>query len=204
MSTEKETRWEVIYGVTLAVAAALLGVGDMIGGNADNDQIALINEKASAYQWYQSKSIKETLVEAQGNLLGALVESGAIAPDKAAAAQEQANVLKGKAERYAKEKTEILLGSAAVGKENWVQDVDGTLGIVVGAKEYEAQVEALGNVADQFDMSGLLLQLSLVVGAIGLLLDEVRLKKYAYTGVVVLGLVGACFFVYGLLLLQGT
>ncbi|MEI8026038.1 MAG: DUF4337 family protein [Pseudomonadota bacterium] len=198
----KNVSWDMIYGVTLAIAAAILGVGDLLGGNADNSQIALINEKSSAYQWYQSKSIKETLVESQRDLVKQILDAGLINTEKVDSINKQLDVLSEKAARYSKEKKEILIGSAAVGKENWIQDVKGKLGEVVGAEEYTSLIAAAGATADQFDMSGLLLQLCLVMGAIGLLVSEEKLKQYIYFALLALFGVGSVFFVKGLLLLS--
>jgi len=198
----KKASWEVIYGVTLAIAAAILGVGDLLGGNADNAQIAFINEKASAYQWYQSKSIKETLVESQRDLVTGILDAGLINLDKVDSIKQQLDQLSKKSERYGQEKREILMGSAAVGKENWIQDVKGKLGEVVGAEEYTSKITASGATADQFDMSGLLLQLCLVIGAIGLLISEEKIKQYIYFALLSLFGVGTVFFVKGVLMLN--
>lgn len=186
----------MIYGITLAVAAAILGVGDLMGGNADNTQIALINEKSAAYQWYQSKSIKETLLESQRDLMQSFLNVGIVQSDKVDLVNDQLIQLTKKVDKYGKEKREILLGSAAVGKDHWVQDIKGKLGEVVGAEEYATKIEAAGEAADRFDMSGLLLQLCLVMGAIGLLISEEKFKRSIYF--VLLGLLVGGIFYFGL------
>ena len=195
MERKSSLSWEMIYGITLAVAAAILGVGDLMGGNADNTQIALINEKSAAYQWYQSKSIKETLVESQRDLMQSFLDVGIVQSDKVGLVNDQLTQLTKKVDRYGKEKREILLGSATVGKEHWVQDIKGKLGEVVGAEEYAAKIEAAGEAADRFDMSGLLLQLCLVMGAIGLLISEEKFKRSIYF--VLLGLLVGGIFYFG-------
>ena len=139
MEKKNSLSWEMIYGITLAVAAAILGVGDLMGGNADNTQIALINEKSAAYQWYQSKSIKETLLESQRDLMQSFLNVGIVQSDKVDLVNDQLIQLTKKVDKYGKEKREILLGSAAVGKDHWVQDIKGKLGEVVGAEEYSGQ-----------------------------------------------------------------
>ncbi len=194
--------WEMLYGITIAVAAAILGVGDLLGGNADNTQIALINEKSSAYQWYQSKSIKETLVESQRDLLQGLLDVGVVQADKVNSINDQLNQLTKKVIKYGKEKREILEGSATVGKENWVQELKGKLGEVVGAEEYATKINAAGEAGDRFDMSGLLLQLCLVVGAIGLLVLEERFKRVIFIVLLSLLVLGSVYFVRGVLMLN--
>lgn len=96
-------------------------------------------------------------------------------------------------DRYKKEKNELLMGSAMVGKENWVQDIDGEFGKVVGAKEWENKVETLGRAGDIFDMGVLFLQLSLVIGAISLVLDRPVMKRTFYAGMVLLGSIGSVY-----------
>ncbi|MDO9280585.1 MAG: DUF4337 family protein [Pseudomonadota bacterium] len=73
-------RFELLAGLTLAVFAAVLAVVDLGGGKYGDDEIIGTNEKASLYQWYQSKSIKQAIVEQQQGLLTALLDAGAVAP----------------------------------------------------------------------------------------------------------------------------
>jgi hypothetical protein len=53
--------FEIKCGVVIALFAALMSISDLFAGKYGDDEILLTNEKASAYLWYQSKSIKETL-----------------------------------------------------------------------------------------------------------------------------------------------
>ena len=92
--------------------------------------------------------------------------------------------------RYDKEKTEILLGSEKVGKDNWVQSVDGKMGQVLGAKQWEDKAALLGSVGDVFDLSTLFLQLCMVIGAVSLVLKDDRLKWTFFTIMIVLGTAG--------------
>jgi hypothetical protein len=97
--------------------------------------------------------------------------------------------------RYKKERKEILLGSAAVGQENWVLDEDGQLGQVKGAREWEAEAKALGAVGDTFDIATFFLQICLVMGAVSLILKGERMRNVFYGLMVVLGGVGTVFSV---------
>ena len=67
--------------------------------------------------------------------------------------------------------------SAAVGEANWTQEVDGQLGRVIGAKQRELTINKLSDAGDVFDFGTLCLQLSLVLGAIGLLLKHGQRSK---------------------------
>ncbi len=190
MSSASEKRFETLCSVTLAVLATLLSIIDLAAGKFGDDELIAINEKAAAFQWYQSKSIKEAVVEQQIGLLQALTRAGAIQPTAQGALAQDLTSIEGDLQRYKKEKAEILKGSAAVGKENWVQERDGQLGQITGALEWQAEAERLGKAGDTFDLSVLFLQVSLVLGAISLVLDQLRLRNLFYGLMVFLGSVG--------------
>jgi hypothetical protein len=192
---DRGRRFEIISGITLAFFAAILAVSDLGGGKFGDDEIIGTNAKANIYAWYQSKSVKQSLVEAQRDLIRVLLDSGSIQPAQTAALNDSLSKLDEEIARYKKEKKELLLGSAAVGKENWIQDVDGELGKVVGAKEWEDQLDTLGRAGDRFDLSVLFLQLSMVLGAISLVLQNERIKWSFYGLMVATGVVGSVFTV---------
>ena len=184
-------KYEIIFGFAISLFAAILALNELAAGKYGDDELQLNSEKTSAYLWYQSKGIKSTLVEGQRDLLRALVEGGAVANDKIVTMESQAKKLDDKVARYEKEKDEILRGSLAVGKENWRQEVDGALGQVIGVKEIEARLEALGKAGDRFDLGTLFLQLCLVLGAIGILMSQERIKKIFLGGMVLMGVSGS-------------
>lgn len=196
---EKGKRFEIWCGLTLAVFAAVLAITDLGAGKYGDDELIAHNQKNGAYLWYQSKGIKETLVEGQRDTLKALVEAGSIRPEQLPAIQTMIGSLDADATRYGKEKKEILLGSQAVGQENWAQDVGGEMGKVVGANEWEAQAASLGKAGDLFDYSTFFLQLCLVAGAISLILQLDRMRRSFFASMVVLGLVGSGFSVLAFL-----
>jgi len=186
-------RFETWCGVVIAVFAAVLAITDLGAGKYGDDELIAHNEKNGAYLWYQSKGIKETLVEGQRDTLQALVTAGSIRPEQLAAVQEMIRELEANVARYGKEKREILLGSGKVGPENWAQDVAGEMGKVIGAEEWKAKADALNDVGDVFDYSTLFLQICLVMGAISLILQDDRLRNVFFTSMIVLGLVGLGF-----------
>lgn len=190
---EKGRNFEVLCGVVIALFAAILAVTDLGAGKFGDDELIAHNEKNNAYLWFQSKGIKETLVEGQRDTLQTLIEAGSIRPEQLAGIQGLIAKLDGKAARYGKEKTEILQGSATVGQANWVQDVEGEMGKVVGAKEWEAQATALGGAGDTFDLATLFLQICLVVGAISLVVQGTGTRRSFFLGMIVLGAVGTVF-----------
>ncbi len=193
---ESSNRFEMLTGLILAVFAAILAITDLGGGKYGGDEILAAAEKSNMFAWYQSKSVKESLVEGEKDLLGSLIASGTIRPEQVAGVQEHIADLEKKIAKYKKEKKEILLGSAAVGQENWVQDVKGELGKVIGAEEWQKTAEMLGRAGDFFDLGTLFLQICLVMGAISLVIHEDRLKKLFLGSMVVLGIIGTIYSIY--------
>ena len=192
-SEEKGKRFEALCGILIALFAAVLAVTDLGAGKFGDDELIAHNEKNNAFLWYQSKGIKETLVEGQRDTLQSLVDAGSIRPEQLPAVQGLIGKLDGKVLRYGKEKKEILLGSATVGEEGWAQDVDGEMGKVVGAKEWESKAGALDGVGNTFDSAVLFLQICLVLGAISLVVQSGRTRRTFFLGMILLGLLGAGF-----------
>lgn len=195
----KNNRFEIWCGLFLALFAAILAITDLGAGKYGDDELIAHNSKNGAYLWFQSKGIKETLVEGQRDTLQALVEAGSIQPTQLAAVEKMIASLDADATRYGKEKKEILFGSKSVGQENWAQDVDGEMGRVIGANEWEAQAAGLGKAGDVFDYSTFFLQLCLVAGAISLILQMDRMRWSFFGAMVLLGAIGSGFSVLAFL-----
>lgn len=192
-------RFETWCGVVIALFAAVLAITDLGGGKYGDDELIAHNEKGGAYLWYQSKGIKETLVEGQRDTLQALVEAGSIRPEQLPAIRKMIQDLDGSAARYGREKKEILLGSKTVGRDNWAQDVGGEMGKVIGAEEWKAKADALNDAGDVFDYATFFLQICLVMGAMSLILQHDRIRNIFFTAMIVLGLVGLGFSVMAFL-----
>lgn len=190
-----DRRFELMSGLTLAVLAAALAVTDLGGGTYGDDEIIGTNEKASAYAWYQSKSVKQSLIEQEQGLLRALSEAGVITEQAQAPIAAHITALDVEVQRYKVEKKEILEGSAAVGPSGQVLEKDGQKGQIVGALELEAQLATLGAAGDKFDLATLWLQLSLVLGAMALVLQNDRLKWAFYGSMVLTGALGSIYSV---------
>lgn len=182
--------WDVIFGCTLSLFAAVLAINDLGAGKYGDDEIQLTSEKSAVYQWYSSKGIKESLVEGQRDLLKTLMAGGAISGAQNDNMQKMSADLEQQIKRYKKEKKEILLGSEAVGKDNWVQDIDGVLGKVTGAKEIESKLVKLGAAGERFDLATLFLQISIVMGAIGIIVKKDRVKTVFLGVMSLLGVAG--------------
>ncbi|MDP2308041.1 MAG: DUF4337 family protein [Pseudomonadota bacterium] len=186
-------RFELLSGLTLALLAAVLAVVDLGGGAAGDDEIIGTNEKSSLYQWYQSKSIKQAIVEQQQGLLTALLDAGAVAPGGIDAVRAQIAAADEDVKRYDAEKRELLRGSEAVGPAGQVMEVGGEKGKIVGTEVWEVTLATLGEAGQKFDLSTLWLQLSLVLGAVSLVLHAPRLKMAFYAAMALGGVIGTAY-----------
>jgi hypothetical protein len=190
-SNATRDRWEVRFSLALTIFAAVLAVNELGASKYGDDEIQFGNEKTKAYMWFQSKSIKESVVKGQADILDTLVESGTLATDKVAAVQSLRKKLHTDIARYKREKDEILRGSKAVGEANWAQEVDGKLGQVVGAKDFEDQQARLSRAGDRFDLATLFLQVCIVFGAVGLIVKRDELRMKFFVAMISLGVLGA-------------
>ncbi len=200
MSKENENTisYETKCGIIIAVFAAIMAITDLFAGKYGDDEIILTNEKAAAYNWYQSKSIKETLLEGEKSLLESLIDAGAIQTRSIQGVGDHITKIEKKLTRYKKDKNEILLGSQQVGKENWSQDIDGQLGHITGAKEIEKQLSVLSSAGDKFDMSSLFFQVCLVFGALSLVLKNEKTQKFFFQSMIGLGALGTGLSIWNL------
>jgi hypothetical protein len=198
--TTTSKKFEISSAVTIALLAAVLGITDLLAGKYGDDEIIGGTTKANLYSWYQSKSVKQSLIEGQRDLTRTLIQSGAVQSSHIPALNKQVDQWNQEIDRYKKEKRELLEGSATVGKENWMQPLNGEFGKIVGAQEWERKLEVLGSSGDFFDLAVLFLQLSLVVGAIALVLGQNRLKWTFFWLMVSQGLVGIAYAIRALLL----
>ena len=192
---EKSSTFEMICGLTLAILAAVLAITDLGAGKYGDDEIIAHNQKANAFDWFQAKGIKQSLVEGQRDLLRILLESRVIPADAEGKMDKLLSSLDSDIGRYQKERKEILLGSKVVGQENWVLEEDGKLGQVKGAREWEAEAKALGAAGDTFDIATFFLQICLVMGAVSLILKGERMRNSFYGMMLLLGAVGAVYSV---------
>jgi hypothetical protein len=187
-------RFEAMAGVMIAVFASILALTDLVGGNI-NDQKSLADVKhIETYNWYQSKSLKQTMQE---NHFETLRIMNTASHDTKLIATLEANV-KAEIEKYKKEKKEILFGSANIPKNEWAQDLDGELGKIIGVKEWEKISAKLSHAASKFDLSKLLLHICLVLGAVSIIImDNPPLQKSLLGGMITTGILGIIISLWG-------
>jgi hypothetical protein len=194
-------RAEAIGGVLIALFAALMAISQMVNGELEEEMMIAHNNVVSYSSWYQSKSIKESLKESELDYLGALVQSGIVPKDNTPVIRQKMADVEEMIVKYEAEKTEILLGSTIVGKENWVQDIEGEMGIITGVKEWEQLTQTYDMATKKFDYALLFFQICIVLGAVCIIIyDNPILQKSLIVMMIIFGITGTILSIYGYLL----
>ncbi len=191
-------RTEAFAGVLIAFFAALMAISDLVNSNIEEEMRLAQNKNNSYFSWYQSKSVKQSLQESHLATLETFVKTGMIKPDKEAALKEEIEETKSDIKRYKAEKKEILEGSAKIPQSDWAQDLDGKMGVIVGVKEWEKKAEKLDIATNKFDIGMLFFQISLVLGAVCIVIyDNPRLQRLFTLAMISTGIIGITFSIYG-------
>jgi hypothetical protein len=191
-------RAEAIGGVLIALFAALMAISQMVNGELEEEMMIAHNNVVSYSSWYQSKSIKESLKESELDYLSALIESGMVTEENRPVIEQKMADVREKIVKYESEKTEILLGSVKVGKENWVQDIEGKMGIITGVKEWEQLTKTYDYATKKFDFALLFYQICIVLGAVCIIIyDSPTLQKGLIVLMIVFGIIATLLSIYG-------
>ncbi|HCO83783.1 MAG TPA: DUF4337 domain-containing protein, partial [Arenibacter sp.] len=157
-------RTETIGGILIAVFAALLAIAELVNNNLEEEMMISHSQFVNYSNWYQSKSIKQSLKESELDYLNALTETGIIPEDKIKNINAKIAQTKGMVLKYEAEKTEILVGSSNVPREHWAQDLDGEMGKIIGINEWEKLTQDYETATKKFDLGKLLFQICIVLG----------------------------------------
>lgn len=191
-------RAEAVGGVLIAFFAALMAISQLVNGEFEEEMMIAHNKQVSYSSWYQSKSIKESLKEGELDYLQALLMTGIVAEEKSSIITQKIADTKELIKKYNAEKTEILLGSSSIDKNDWVQDLDGEMGKIVGIKEWEVLAEKYDVATKKFDYGMLFFQISIVVGAVCIIIyDNPKLQKTFIILMILFGFIGSVFSIYG-------
>ncbi|MGB5554352.1 MAG: DUF4337 domain-containing protein [Flavobacteriaceae bacterium] len=191
-------RAEAIGGVLIAFFAALMAIAQMVNGELEEEMMIAHNKVVNYSSWYQSKSIKGSLMESELDYLQTLLSTGLVAEDKRSIVDAKISETKENIKKYDSEKTEILIGSANIPKVEWVQDLDGELGKIVGVKEWELLADEYDNATKKFDLGMLFFQISIVLGAVCIIIyDNPKLQKAFITLMIIFGIIGIFMSAYG-------
>ena len=196
---------ELFIGVLIAVFAAILSINDLGGGRYGDDEMIAHKESAAMYEWSQAKSIKSILCQNQLQSLTTLEVTNTIKEGHEKIVDSIKNAQSKDIARYKKEMDEIRNGSANIDKKDWVikDEKTGALGTVIGAAEWKAEAEKLGEAGDKFDLASLFLQICIVFGAISLVIQKTSTRKMFLYLMIVMGVVGTYFMVHAYSIAMG-
>jgi hypothetical protein len=189
---------ELLIGVVIAIFAAVLAINDLGAGRYGDDEMIAHNNQTKMYNWYQAKSIKETLYEGQLDLLSTLEKTNSIKEEHKNVVDsfklEKAKQIK----RYDLEKEEILNGSANIAKDKWTlkDEKTGEKGTTIGAKQWEEEADKLGGAGDMYDLASLFLQICIVFGAISLVIQKTSTRRVFFYLMIILGIAGTYFTIH--------
>ncbi|CAM4256533.1 DUF4337 family protein [Zobellia nedashkovskayae] len=195
----KNNKIENRGGAIIIILVALLAVMKVVNSNLE-EKIANANYKHVSYSsWYNAKSIKQILKENQRDYLESLRGTGLVAEEKLEQLDFRIHMTEDLIRKYDEEKTEILLGSNNIPRASWSQDLDGEMGQIVGLRTWEDIGLANRKLVSQIDIGILFLQIGILFGVLGLIIDENRRMQEVFTafmvGVAFIGL-GVCFYGY--------
>ena len=191
---------DIFFACGIALFAAILAINELGANKYGSEEIVLVNERASKYQWYQSKSIKETILRGQKDLINSLLISGSINTSTLPGVKLHLSELEKKMLRYKKEKDEILKGSSGIAQSEWIQEIDGKLGNVIGAEEHSKRLSILSKSASFFELGSLFYQICLVVGAVGIILTNRLFKILSLISLFGFGGIGSTFTIQAYLI----
>ena len=194
-------RTETIGGILIAVFAALLAIAELVNNNLEEEMMVAHSQFVNYSNWYQSKSIKQSLKESELDYLNALTETGIIPEDKIKNINTKIAQTKSMVLKYEAEKTEILVGSSNVPREHWAQDLDGEMGKIIGINEWEKLTQEYESATKKFDLAKLLFQICIVLGAVCIIIrDNKKLQKNFILLMLSFGAIGILISVYGFIL----
>lgn len=157
---------ETIGGVLIVVFATLMAITKLINSNLEEQMTISQNQQVSYSNWYQAKSIKQNLKESELDFLKALLEIGAVPPDKQQNFKSIMAHSKSMAIKYEAEKTELLVGSSNIPREYWAQDLDGEMGRITGVKEWIGLTQKYRAATQKMELGQLLFQICIVLCAV--------------------------------------
>tara|TARA_R110002050_G_scaffold3935_2_gene20128 strand:+ start:3565 stop:4209 length:645 start_codon:yes stop_codon:yes gene_type:complete len=194
-------RTETVGGIMIAVFAALLAIAELVNNNLEEEMMIAHSQFVNYSNWYQSKSIKQSLKEGELDYLNALTETGIIPDDKIKNIKSKVAQTKSMVLKYEAEKTEILVGSSNVPREYWAQDLDGEMGKIIGINEWEKLTQDYETATKKFDLGKLLFQICIVLGAVCIIIrDNKKLQKNFILLMMVFGTIGILISAYGFIL----
>lgn len=154
---EAKDPFEKMVAISIAVIAVLLSYISMRGDNAKTDAVIETSKAANTWARYQAKSLKQNIKQLEIDMIDL---NAAAAPGAA----EKSKKLADEVARYEKEMEKLFSEG----------------------KEHEGEAEKGSKMNDRCDLSGLFLQIGIVIASVAILSGQ-RLLWYASLGLAVVG-----------------
>lgn len=182
----------------IAFFAATLSFIDIGANNFRDREIVGVNKKMTEYSLYHSKILKETLIQAERDLLFDLMRAGAVVAHDTLIVHERLRKFDQDLAVIRSQQTELMNGSLPDAPAQWTMpSINGELGKIRGLKNWEHEVEILDLAGDKFDLASLLLELSLVMGAMGFIVSLPKAKNLFRWLMIAFGFGGIFFGLIG-------
>ncbi|MEQ8303066.1 MAG: DUF4337 family protein [Cyclobacteriaceae bacterium] len=182
----------------IAFFAAALSFIDIGANNYRDKEIVGVNKKMTEYSLYHSKILKETLIQAERDLLFDLMRAGAVVANDTSIVNERLRKFDQELTTIRSQQTELMNGSVPDAPAQWsMPDINEELGKIKGLRNWEYEVEMLDLAGDKFDLASLLLELSLVMGAMGFIVRFPRAKNLFRWLMIGFGAIGIGFGLTG-------
>jgi hypothetical protein len=182
----------------IAFFAAALSFIDIGANNYRDKEIVGVNKKMTEYSLYHSKVLKETLIQAERNLLYDLMRAGAISANDTSIIHDRLRKFDEDLDLIRSQQTELMNGSMPDAPAQWsMPNINNELGGIKGLRNWEYEVERLDLAGDKFDLASLLLELSLVMGAMGFIVRFSQARNLFRWLMIVFGAIGIGFGVSG-------
>ncbi|MBF0330962.1 MAG: DUF4337 domain-containing protein [Candidatus Omnitrophica bacterium] len=170
MAGEQQESWIKWVALTTTILAVCAAIGSLKGGGYSTKVGLLTTQEANKWSYFQSKSIKQSLMETKKDLLDLeLLKSPA--PEVKVELEKKIAAALETAGRYEKEKAQIKAEAESLNAQQGQLKVHG------------------GN----FGMSVMFFQIAIMLSAIGSLLK----KRYAWIIGLVMGAIGLVYFANG-------
>ncbi|MCM4171462.1 DUF4337 domain-containing protein [Arenibacter sp. TNZ] len=197
-TTKLLQRPETVGGILIAVFAAFMAITELVNNNLEEEMMISHSQFVNYSNWYQSKSIKQSLKESELDYLTVLMETGIIPDDRITKVKTKIAQTKSLVLKYEAEKTEILVGSSNIPREHWSQDLDGEMGKIIGINEWENLTQEYDSATKKFDLGKLFFQICIVLGALCIIIhDNKKLQKNFIALMLAFGAIGIIISVYG-------
>ncbi len=182
----------------IAFFAAALSFINIGSNNYRDKELVGVNKKMTEYSLYHSKILKETLLQAERDLLADLMLAGAIVTPDTSIVHSRLRKFDQVLSLIRSQQNELMKGSVFDSPAQWTMpDINDELGKIKGLQNWEYEIEALDLAGDKFDLSALFLELGLVMGAMGIIVRFTQAKNLFRWLMMAFGVLGMGFGILG-------